>query len=325
MRNILIIGICSLLCSIIYILFSNSFALSHKQNKPSEIAVQREIAITFDDLPGAESQDLQRLTEMSKRLIKTIVDNKIPAIGFVNESKLFVDKEFESRKAFLKMWLDNGLDLGNHTYSHAYIDETPLDKYKNEIIKGEVITKELLKEKGRNIKYFRHTQLRTGPTIEYKRSLEKFLVEHGYTVAPVTIDNNEYIFAVIYNRAKLRGDTATMKRVADAYITYMEEMFEFFEKLSRDSMGYEIKQILLLHANELNSDYFDELVSMIKRRNYKFISLDDALTDKAYRQPDAQTDKGISWIHRWMIEKGDKIRPEPSEPKFIRELLNSYR
>ena len=98
-------------------------------------------------------------------------------------------------------------------------------------------------------------------------------------------------------------------------------MFDFFERLSADFLGYEVKQTLLLHANDLNADHFDDLVSMMKKRGYSFITLEEALKDKAYQLPDAQVKKGLSWIHRWMIAKGMQMRPEPSEPKLIAEMF----
>ena len=103
----------------------------------------------------------------------------------------------------------------------------------------------------------------------------------------------------------------------------MESVFDFFEKLSADSLGYEVKQTLLLHANDLNADHFDDLVRMMKKRGYTFITLDEALRDKAYRLPDAQVTKGLSWIHRWMIAKGMEMRPEPGEPEFITKLFSA--
>lgn len=85
--------------------------------------------------------------------------------------------------------------------------------------------------------------------------------------------------------------------------------------------GYEVKQVLLLHANPLNADYLDDLVRMIKRRGYAFISLDQALEDPAYRLADNYAGpKGLSWIHRWALSKGMKMREEPREPAFIADL-----
>lgn len=294
------------------------------ENDTGNKSVKREIAITFDDLPSTHG-DLKKITEITTKLLAKIKANKVPAIGFVNENKLLPSAETATRTALLKMWLDAGLELGNHTYSHVGIDRTPLEEYKRDVIRGETITKKLLAERRMRLRYFRHTQLRTGPTPEYKKALDEFLASRGYTIAPVTIDNNDYIFAEVYARAKARGDRETARRVADAYIPYMEEVFDHFEKLSAEFLGYEVKQTLLLHANEINADYFDELAQMMKRRGYTFISLEEALKDRAYSLPDAQVKMGYSWIHRWMIAKGISMKPEPREPQFVAQLFTAYR
>jgi hypothetical protein len=144
----------------------------------------------------------------------------------------------------------------------------------------------------------------------------------GYRLAPVTIDNQEWVFAEVYAMAKERGDKATAERVAAAYVTYMEQVFDFFERRSVEIVGYEIKQVLLLHANPLNADHFDELVRMMKRRGYAFITVDRALEDPAYHMPDTYAGpRGLSWLHRWASTKGMKMREEPREPEFIARLI----
>ena len=64
-------------------------------------------------------------------------------------------------------------------------------------------------------------------------------------------------------------------------------------------------QTLLIHANFINSDYFDDLVAMFIRRGYKFVDLETALNDDAYSLPDTYVGgAGISWLHRWALERG---------------------
>jgi peptidoglycan/xylan/chitin deacetylase (PgdA/CDA1 family) len=310
----------------LFICLSASLSISptHSQDESSNRPALRAVAVTFDDLPATHG-DYETMSDTTKRLLASITSNKVPAIGFVNEGKLFHPGEIDRRTELLRMWLDAGLELGNHTFSHVYIDQVPISKYQEEVIRGETVTRMLLNQRGRKLRYFRHTQLRTGPTPEYKALLDRFLAERGYRVAPVTIDNQDFMFADIYSRAKARGDRETMKRVGAAYVPYMEKVIAFFEKLSSDFLGYEVKQVLLLHANELNADYFDDLVRMMRNRGYAFITLDDALKDKAYTLADAQTTRGLSWIHRWMIAKGQPMRPEPGEPEFITVLFRAER
>lgn len=285
----------------------------------------RQVSLTFDDLilqgPVLSNKALR---DMTAKLLRSTKANSVPLFGDVVEYKLYSnDKLDPERVAILKMWLDAGAELGNHTYTHSSLNSHPLAAVQDDVVRGETVTKKLLEERGRKLRYFRHPVLQTGPDLKTKIAFEKFLATRGYTIAPVTIDNQDFMFAEVYARAKRRGDTALMKRVADEYVSYMEKMFEFFEKLSVDVVGYEVKQTLLLHANEINADHFDALLGMIRKRGYTFISLDDALQDKAYALPDAQTSRGLSWIHRWALAKGMTLREEPREPEWLTKLFQA--
>ncbi|MBI1762703.1 MAG: polysaccharide deacetylase family protein [Acidobacteria bacterium] len=281
----------------------------------------RYVAVTIDDLPLQQQADLVTARALTAKLLQTLTANRIPAIGFVNEGKLHVnnDGELAARTGLLKLWLDAGLDLGNHSYSHLRYYSATLEQMQADTLRGEAVTKRLLAERGKTMRYFRHPTLNTGKDLAAKEAFEKFLASHGYTVAPVTIDNSEWLFASEYAKARQRGDAATMKKIAAAYVPYMEEVFAFYERLSRDTLGYEIKQTLLVHANALNAEHFGAVVALLKRRGYQFISLEEALTDKAYSLPDTYTGPvGISWLQRWAISKGGQMRPEPELPPVMK-------
>jgi peptidoglycan/xylan/chitin deacetylase (PgdA/CDA1 family) len=284
---------------------------------------RRTVAVTIDDLPvNSVSSDVTTQTTITRKLLSAVKSNRVPAIGFVNENKLLTNGKLdEKRVALLQMWLDAGLDLGNHTFSHPDLHRIPLDTFKEDVIRGEEVTNGLLKAKDRKLLYFRHPFLHSGNSLEIKQELEKFLSERSYRIAPVTIDNSEWIFARAYDNALVRSDKQMAKRIAEAYIPYMEKKFAYFERQSMALFGYEMKQVLLIHANELNADYFDKLARMIEKRGYKFISLDEALTDRAYTSADTYAGPaGITWIHRWAITAGkghDFFRGEPATPAFV--------
>ncbi|HEY0170604.1 MAG TPA: polysaccharide deacetylase family protein [Pyrinomonadaceae bacterium] len=285
---------------------------------------RREVAVTFDDLPAPQG-DLEDMRRITSRLLESVKRNGVPAVGFVNEGKLYRRGEVDARTELLRAWLDAGLELGNHTFSHLSLHRAPLEEYKDDVLRGETVTRMLLRERGMSLRYFRHPFLFTGTTPEYKKGLAEFLAARGYTVAPVTVDNADYIFADVYFRAKKRGDAETAKRVADAYVPYMESVFEHFERLAAETFGREIKHVHLLHANEINADRFDEVAAMLKRRGYAFVTLEEALKDPAYREPDALYKNGISWLHRWRMAKGLPVKWEPEVPKFVDELYKAGR
>lgn len=285
------------------------------------------MVVTIDDLPGgglAQNYSAPEMKAMTEKLLRAIRKNRIPALAVVNEGKLYRQNALDQeRVAILRMWLDAGVELGNHTYSHFDINSTPLEEYEADVVRGETVTRSLLAERGARLRYFRHPFLHTGADPQTRRSFERFLAERGYTVAPVTIDDDDYIFADVYARALRRGDGETARQVGAAYVPYMEREVEFYEKLSRDLLGYELPQVLLIHASMLNADYLDQLAQMMKRRGYRFITLEEALKDKAYSQPDNYVGRwGISWLERWTRTKGIKPAPSPDPPDFV---MRKYR
>lgn len=280
------------------------------------------MAVTIDDLPVVVTQsDAKKRKEITEKLLGHIIKAKVPAIGFVNENKLYTDgKRNEEQISLLKMWLDAGLELGNHTFSHRSADAITVEQYTNDIIRGEEITKELLKSKGMKMRYFRHPYLHTGSEMDRKTAIYKFLADHGYTVAPITFDNGDYIFARAYDNARDKKDAELMKKVGEAYVPYMEAKLDYWERQSMKTLGRPMSHTLLIHANSINAEFFGDLAAMIKKRGYRFVTLEESLKDEAYRLPDNFTRRaGISWLHRWTLDKGREfvLPDEPMVPEFV--------
>jgi hypothetical protein len=154
--------------------------------------------------------------------------------------------------------------------------------------------------------------------------LDNFLSNHGYITAPVTIDNEDYLFAVVYKRAKVKKDTFLARQIGHDFVNYIEKKLKYYETQFNRLFGRNIKQILLLHASWLNSDYIDSLAAMFKRNNYEFVSMDQALEDHIYKtEITVYGNSGISWIDRWALSKGEKgnfFKDEPETPGYIKEL-----
>jgi Polysaccharide deacetylase len=219
----------------------------------------------------------------------------------------------------LRMWLDAGFELGNHTYSHRDLNTIPLDEFQADVLRGEVVTRGLLAAQGRRLRYFRHPFLHVGAELRTRRAFEAFLASHGYTVAPVTMDNDDFVYAAAYANALRRDDAAAAARIADDYLRYMEEVFSFFEDVSQRVLGREIAQVLLVHANSLNADRFGAVAETLVRRGYRFISLAEALEDPAYRLPDEFVGApSNSWFNHWEVTAGRPPIPTPAPPPWVR-------
>jgi peptidoglycan/xylan/chitin deacetylase (PgdA/CDA1 family) len=283
------------------------------------------VAVTFDDLPAMEPYDLKTTRDINGKILAVIAANKIPVVGFVTESRILVNNEGSERLSILRQWLDNGLELGNHTFAHKDFHSTSLAAFEQDVIRGETQVKKLLEERGLKLRYFRHPYLHTGTSPLVKEASQRFLVERGYTVAPVTHDNEEWIFSRVYDRAWKLGNRESLQRIGSTYIEYMRVLFQYYEDLSRQLFGYEIRQVLLLHDNRLNADFLGNLVRMMNDRGYKFVSLEHAFQDKAYESPDAYTGpKGLSWLQRWALTRELNYPKEPDVPaSILREFEQS--
>lgn len=286
--------------------------------------LQREVAITIDDLPTvavAGDDDASRL-ELTADLLDALVSRQIPAIGFVNESKLYEDDQLlEGRAELLRRWLLADLELGNHSYSHPDLHRVTLEEFQQDVLRGEKVTRQLLAEFGREPRYFRHPFLHTGRSLDIRHRFEDFLGAHGYRVAPVSIDNSEWIFARAYVLAVEADDASLAARIGHDYVDYMLSMFDYYEGQSVELFDRNVAHVLLIHANSLNAAYLGQLADRLTERGYRFVSLDTALADAAYRSADSYTGPGgITWLHRWALTR--KVDPatfsgEPTTPDYL--------
>jgi len=256
-------------------------------------AQPREVAITIDDLPRGGDDPAafhyDAIRAMTEKLLKPLAGTH--AIGFVNpgrDSATAIGDDGLQR--ILRLWREAGLDLGNHTQTHPNINKTALADYQADVLAAEPA---ITKARGARSVYFRHPFLFTGPDAATRAALSRFLDEQRYVVAPVTVDNSDWLFAAVYAAAANGGD---------------------------------IPQILLIHANQLNADAMPDLLALMRRRGYRFIPVEQALRHPAYRLADGYTGPwGISWIRRWAAAKGIRLTGEPNEPKEILDAFQASR
>jgi peptidoglycan/xylan/chitin deacetylase (PgdA/CDA1 family) len=286
--------------------------------------VTKSICITIDDLPANSTQpNIERFEFITTQLLKTLKEYKVPAIGFVNEIKLNGEGagQVERYRALLRAWVDQGMELGNHTYSHMDYNQNSVEAFEKDIIKGETVTNQLFASDHNRVKYFRHPYLHSGNTKQKQDDLRNLLKKLNYTEAPVTIDNSEWIFARGYDIALDKKDSIMAMRIGNEYIQYMMQKVSYYEKQSEKLFNRNIAQVLLIHANSLNANYLALLLKALKANGYQFETLTETLKDTAYTSLSEYVGNGgISWIDRWAITQRkpkDFFAGEPRTPDYI--------
>lgn len=290
---------------------------------PAASAQAGEVAVTVDDLPYVFTAGLAEDAHcaQSERLLKVIAAEGVPAVGFVNEGRLYRQGQPDAACVdLLRHWLAAGLELGNHGYSHLSLETSSLAAARDDVVRGETVTKPLAAEYGRPYRYFRYPYLHRGSDAAKRQGFLDFLTARGYTVAPVTVSVEDWVFAVAY--AKVRGaDPDLAAKVVAAYLAYIDESFRRAEKLAADMLGRPVRQILLLHADAINADHFAEVAAVLRRRGYRIVALERALDDPLYRMPDlCSSPEGLTWLERQALSVGLTLDRPPALPVFVRQL-----
>ena len=287
----------------------------------------RTVALTFDDLPLAGA--IERLTPAGKlaatrtvnsALLKTLRRHHAPAIAFVNESKVIADGNSKENRDILRGWIRQGDELGNHTYSHADLNSTTVKQFEKEIVDGEPSVRSLMAEKGKPLRYFRFPFNHTGETPEKHDAIAAFAQQRGYLMTACTIENSDWVFTRAYELMLGRRDTKSAQRLRTEYLEFTKKEIEYYGRLSQQVFSHEIPQVFVLHANRLNADTLDQVLKIFEKLNYRFVTLEEAQADPAYKTPDTfLTAFGPMWAYRWAKERNIKVdgRLEPLEPAWV--------
>jgi len=286
----------------------------------------RAVALTFDDLPyvpGGQPNTLHAARRATSALVRVLEAHRAPAVGFVNERQLQINGEVDARIALLRQWVEQGAILGNHTYSHVDLITVTIEQFEQEIVAGDVITRQLMHARQPYQLYFRHPQTHTGDTQAKKEAIERFLAARHYTIAPHTIETADFIFNVGYVRSVRANDQATAARLRQAYVDFALAATAFAEQLAPQVFGRDIPQVMLLHANDIGADTLDQMLRRLEGRGYRFITLDQAMADPAYRTADELVARnGPTWFWRWIKTKGLTVSGagDPEPPQWVLDL-----
>lgn len=286
-------------------------------------ALAGEVALTFDDLPGISLPTEPYVEEANRDLLAGLRRHHVPAIGFVNEGKLdTLNRRRET--AILATWVREGMDLGNHTFSHESLNELGADKFIADVAKGEPVTRALLARRGKTLRWFRYPNLETGPDAETKTKVADWLTAHGYRSAPVTIDADDWEFAVPYDDAVRHNDRRRATAIRESYLAHTAAVVDWARRGAKALFGRDIAYVMLLHDTRLNADSIDALAGLLQARDLKFVSLDTAMRDPAYATPDPYVGPdGIEWLERWSKALGRDLHWD-DYPDVPADIVASY-
>ena len=282
-------------------------------------AAQHSIALTFDDLPYAgppSAGSLSSARRVTEQIVRTLSLWRTPATGFVDETRLNAPGE----AALLRAWVDEGVDLGDQTYSHIDFTNAAVLQYETGIDRGARVIRQLMATRGKPLRYVRYPFAALGPTPAAAQAVAAFLMARGYRIAPHTIDSGDAVFNLPYLDALKSGDAGRAQRLGLAYVDYVLQGARYADAIAPRIVGRAIPQVIRLHANDLNADWLYRLIGRLLGAGYSLVSLDEALSDPAYSAPGAILSPfGPSWVWR---TRGGLGAPGGPTPPF--EVVQAY-
>lgn len=298
----------------------NSSSLVNAQVKKGD----RKLVIGFVSIPPVDrTANAPKDADATARLlIEKLEVHKVPAIGFLQGGMVSDgDKLFPVRANIARMWRDAGFEVGLGGFRHINLYNTSAEEYIANIEKNERVAKKLIGDQGLPPRYFSYPFLNTGKTSEDKAKVEAWLASRGYTSIKYTLDNNEWMYSFAYDMARNDNDLNTMKEIREAYLSYMNQMFEHAEAYSAEMFGRDVPQTMVLTPSRLITDTADEFFAMAAKRGYSFISVDEAQSDEAYKtKENFAGEAGISWFDRWALTKGSQVRSEPGIDQNVQKI-----
>lgn len=303
----------------------NSSVFVNAQSKTKN----RKIAVGFVSIPPVDrTENPPKDSDATARLmIAKLTQYKVPAVGFVTGGSISDgEKLYPVRANIVRLWRDAGLEVGIGNFKHVWFYHTPYDEYVAGVEKNEDAVRKLLAEKNAPLRYFSYPYLNTGKSVAERDRFETWLQGRGISPVKYTIDNNEWMYSYAYDMARNDNDLNTMTEVRVEFVNYMSKMFDHYEAYSREMFGRDISQTMVLTPSRLVADSFDDLFGMIQKRGYKFVTMEEAQSDEAYKtEENFVGNSGISWFERWSMKQGKPLLDEPKVGETVQKIWESHK
>jgi peptidoglycan-N-acetylglucosamine deacetylase len=282
------------------------------------------VALTFDDLPAAgELPAGKTRAEVAETLSGELKANHMEGTyGFVNAKKLEGNPDAEKA---LHIWVDAGMNIGNHTWSHPGLTSVqafkplPVEEYVADVVQNEPA----LQEYGqlRDWKWFRYPFLQEGDTVEKRRAVRNYLSEHGYRIAEVTLDFEDYAWNDAYARCSAKSDAASIAWLKQSYLKTAEEYIQLGREEELIAFGHEIPNVMLLHATAFTTVMLPDLIDMLRKEGFGFSGLAHVASDPAFAaDPDAGLKFGGTLPDQFMDSR--HLPYPPVSPKPFAQLAH---
>jgi peptidoglycan/xylan/chitin deacetylase (PgdA/CDA1 family) len=205
------------------------------------------------------------------------------------------------------------MNIGSHTWSHMSLSNNPADAFEQDIALNEPALAEYAGT--RDWHWFRYPFLWEGDTLEKRRAVRGYLREHGYRVAQVSIDFEDYAWNDAYSRCSGEQDGPGLAWLKQSYLDTATEYIRLGREEQLIAFGHEIPNVLLLHETAFTTLMLPDLLELLRAQGFRFASLPEVEKDPAYAlDPDAALRYGGTLPDQFMDSRHLKYPPFQPKP-----------
>jgi len=268
----------------------------------------QKIAITFDDLPvHGDLPGKETRLDVANSILTTLrAMHMPPTYGFVNAQKV---ANVPPDIAVLKAWRAAGNPLGSHAWSHMNLNEHTAEEFEADIAKNEPLLQSLMGNQDWH--WFRYPYLREGDTLAKRHAVRAYLFAHGYKIAQVNMDFEDYLWNDPYARCVAKHDQRSIQYLRASYLATADRSAAVFRQLSHRLYGRDVPYVLLLHIGPFDAKMLPELLAMYRAKGFRFVSLPEAQRDPAYAaDPDIPVTFEAPLMEQVMLARKLKLPPD---------------
>src|SRR5271170_1064700 len=220
-------------------------ALAAKADTPE----RPRIAITMDDLRWDVIPALLR-RDADERLRAALERHNVRTALFV----IGGSGDTAEGRAILREWSTRGHMIGNHTWSHRWIDNMPEEQFGADILRCDAFVRQFPAFRP----YFRFPMLKEGGTRDRRDWMRAFLKAHGYRNGAVTIDASDWYYDNRLRKSLEERPKFDVNLFREPYLAHLWDRATFYDRLAREVLGRNISHTILLHYNLLNSYFLSD-------------------------------------------------------------------
>jgi peptidoglycan/xylan/chitin deacetylase (PgdA/CDA1 family) len=245
----------------------------------SPAASPLQVAFTFDDLPahGPLPPGMARPAPVASILATLKREHMPPVYGFVNGFRV---ARFPYQIHILEAWHAAGEPLGNHTFSHPEFDKLTVTEYEANIARNEPLLRKV--DPNGDWRWFRYPFLEEGNTLARREALRDWLKQHGYRIAEVSMDFQDYQWNNVYARCAVDDNQAAIASLHDSYLAAAAESIRVYRAVAQKLYNRDVPYVLLLHVGAFDARMLPDLIALFRARGFTFITLQEAMADPIY-------------------------------------------